>query len=144
MHDFASTFAHQSVSTEQFKWMVEKHMKPEMDLEGNRLMDWFFREWVYGAELPSYHLDYWLAKGDNGKPVLQGKLTQSGVSETFRMRVPVYVKFASKPVPIGYLNLTGNHTGEFRAALPEEPKKVLLNANYDILCAEADVKQVKN
>src|SRR5262249_54734791 len=53
MHDFTSTFAHHSVSTENFAWMVNKHMKPYMDLEGNKRMDWFFREWVYATELPS-------------------------------------------------------------------------------------------
>jgi hypothetical protein len=29
---------------EDFKAMVEKHMTPEMDLEGNHRMDWFFNE----------------------------------------------------------------------------------------------------
>jgi hypothetical protein len=144
MHDFTATFAHQSVSTEAFRWIVDKHMTPQMDLEGNKKMDWFFREWIYGTELPSYRLEYSVTKGDNGKPLLTGKVTQSGVSDRFRMRVPIYVKFSGKPVRIGSLGLTGNHTGEFRAPLPEEPKKVLLNANYDILCAEAEVKDVKD
>jgi hypothetical protein len=34
--------------------MMEKHMTPEMDLEGNHKMDWFFNEYVYGTALPSY------------------------------------------------------------------------------------------
>jgi hypothetical protein len=32
--------------------------------------------------------------------------------------------------------------GEFRAELPEEPKNVMLNANYDVLCSEAAAKRV--
>ncbi len=143
MQDFAATFAHHSVSTEEFKWVAEKHMKPDMDLEGNKRMDWFFREWVYGTELPSYRLEYSIAKGPAGKPVLQGKLTQSGVSDSFRMRIPIYAKFGAKTRTVGYMALSGNHTGEFRVELPEEPKKIMLNANFDILCAEAEVKQIR-
>jgi hypothetical protein len=138
MHDFTSTFAHQNVSTEGFKWIVEKHMKPQMDLDGNHRMDWFFNAWVYGTELPSYSLEYSL-----DKRVLSGKLTQSGVSDGFRMRVPVYVKVGTRNVMIAAFSMAGNRTHEFRAELPEQPKKVLLNANYDILCAQADVKQVR-
>jgi hypothetical protein len=113
-----------------------------MDLDGNKRMDWFFEEWVYGTELPSYSLEYSMAKED-GKPVLHGRLTQSGVSDRFRMRVPVYVKQGNKTVLVGAVGVSGNRTVEFRAALPAEPKKVMLNANYDVLCAKQEVKQVK-
>jgi hypothetical protein len=142
MRDFTSTFANRSVTTEDFQRIVEKHMKPEMDLEGNRRMDWFFREWVYGTELPSYKLEYSLAH-EGGKPVLHGKLTQSGVSGGFRMRVPIYAKLGAKNVLIGALNMAGNRAREFRAELPEAPKQVLLNASYDVLCADAEVKRVR-
>jgi hypothetical protein len=135
MHDFTSQFAHRTVSTEQFQFVVERHMKPTMDLEGNKKMDWFFREWVYGTELPTYHLEYVVKKGEaGGKPTLEGKLTQSGVSESFRMPVPVYVKLGSKTVIAGHMDIVGNRTAEFKVILPEEPKKVFLNANYDVLC----------
>jgi hypothetical protein len=142
MHDFTSTFAHRAVSTEDFARIVSKHMTPTMDLAGDHTMDWFFREWVYGAELPSYVLEYSIAK-EGGKPVLIGKLTQNGVSDSFRMRVPIYVEFGEKPIAIGALNLTGNQTRDFRAPLPGVPKKVLLNASYDVLCAEAEVRQAR-
>jgi hypothetical protein len=143
MHDFTSTFAQKSVTTEGFKSIVEKHMKPAMDLDGSHRMDWFFDEWVYGTELPSYSLEYSLHKGEGGKTWLRGKLTQSGVSERFRMRVPVYVKVGAKMVGIGGFRMAGSGTKEFRAELPEEPKKVLLNVNYDILCGEVEVRQVR-
>jgi hypothetical protein len=144
MHDFTATVAHQPVSTEVFKYIVEKHMKPSMDLDGNKRMDWFFAEWVYGTELPSYSLEYSMGKGEDGKPVLNGKLTQSGVSEAFRMRVPVYVKSGDKTIRIGAVGVPGNRTVEFRAALPPNAKKALLNANYDVLCAKSEAKEVKD
>ncbi len=46
---------------------VNRHVKKSMDLEGNGRADWFFREWVYGIEIPSYHLDYSLTPAEQGK-----------------------------------------------------------------------------
>ncbi len=143
MHDFTSRFAHRSVSTEEFQWLVERHMKPQMDLAGNRGMDWFFNEWVYGMEIPSYRLEYSLTKGEGGKPLLQGKIFQSGVSDTFRMAPAVYVKLAKRSLLAGRVSVAGNSSAEFKVLLPEEPKRVMLNANYDVLGPEPDVKQVK-
>lgn len=142
IRDFTSEFANRGVTTEAFKEVVEKHMKPDMDLEGNHRMDWFFREWVYGTELPTYKLEYSLTR-ENGKPMLEGKLTQSSVSPQFRMRVPIYARLGTKTIVIGALNMTGDSTREFRAEMPEEPRQVLLNASYDVLCADAEVKRVE-
>ncbi len=50
MHDFVATYLHKNASTESFKLIVEKHMKPSLDSgRGTARMDWFFREWVYGT-----------------------------------------------------------------------------------------------
>ena len=55
MKDFIQTHFNQDVSTEDFKAAVEK------GIGGN--MDWFFNEWVYGIEMPSYRFDYQLSDG---------------------------------------------------------------------------------
>jgi hypothetical protein len=143
MQDYVKTLSNQSVSTEDFKWMVEKHMKPAMDADGNRRMDWFFNEWVYGTEVPSYHLEYSIATEKGAKPVLNAKLTQSGVSVRFKMPVPVYAELEGKKLLIGSMLMNGNSTGEFRAKLPETPKRILLNANHDVLTDKEEVKQVR-
>jgi Carboxypeptidase regulatory-like domain len=145
MHDYVKTYANQSASTEDFKWIVEKHMKPAMDLEGNHRMDWFFNEWVYGTEVPSYHLEYSVvAPVEKGsQPIVTGKLTQSGVSPTFKMRVPVYGEFENKKITIGSLAIAGNNTVDFKVAVPEVPKKLLLNVNHDILTDKEDVKRTR-
>src|SRR5207253_138814 len=81
MKDFVQTNFNRDVSTEDFKRIVEKHMSKDMDLDGNQRLDWFFNEWVYGTEMPSYRFEYQL--GADGT-TLSGKITQSGVSETLR------------------------------------------------------------
>jgi hypothetical protein len=140
MHDYVKTNTNQNASTEDFLAAVNRHMKKELDLERNGRADWFFREWVYGTEIPRYHLDYSLSPADQGKMLLTGKVTQSGVSDGFIMAVPVYVDFEGRPQRIGSAELRGNKTSnEFKVLLPRKPKRILINANHDILAAESSV-----
>jgi aminopeptidase N len=143
MQDYIKQFANQAVSSEQFVAMVEKHMKPMMDLDGNHRMTWFFHEWLYGTDVPSYRLEYALTPDAGGKEQLSGKLTQSGVSPEFKMPVPIFADFAGKNVRVGVMILQGNSTKEFKVLLPEKPKHVLLNLNHDILTDHEEVKLLK-
>jgi hypothetical protein len=118
-------------------------MTPQMDLEGNHRMDWFFREWVYGTEVPSYLLEYSVAAEKGKRAVVSGKLTQSGVSPAFKMSVPIYGEFQGRKTVIGIVDIAGNTSAEFKTTVPETPKHILLNVNYDVLADKAEVKQVK-
>ncbi len=137
MRDFVKSEFNRNVSTERFKFYVEKHMTPAMDLDGNKRMDWFFNQWVYGTEVPRYRLDYTLTEAD-GKPLLTGKVTQSEVSPNFKMSVPLYLDFDGNIVRLGEARVTGNSTTpEFKIALPQKPKRVLMNYHYDVLASES-------
>ena len=137
MRDFVKANFNQNVSTERFKSYVEKHMTPAMDLDGNKRMDWFFNEWVYGTEIPRYRLDYSLTEAD-GKTLLTGKVTQSDVSPGFKMVVPLYLDFDGKIMRLGEARVFGNSaTPEFKIALPQKPKRVLINYHHDVLAAES-------
>lgn len=138
MRDFVKEHYQQNTSTESFKRIVEKHMKPVMDMDGNKRMDWFFRQWVYGTELPRYRFDYRLEPQSDGKVLLKGTLTQSDVSAHFKMPVPLYLDFDGKPMRIGEFRITGNTTTpEFQVMLPQKPKRVLINAWQDVLAIES-------
>lgn len=143
MQDFVKTYTHRNASTESFQEIVEKHMTPAMDLEGNRKMDWFFREWVHGKEIPKYRMDYSYKQGAGEKVVLVMKITQSDVSPNFLMRVPVYVDFDGRLSKMGSLSMKGSDTSPpIEVELPRKPRRVLLNAYHDILAAEAVVKEM--
>jgi hypothetical protein len=64
-------------------------MTPEMDLDKNGTMNWFFDEWVYGTDVPAYKFEYQIA-ADGAVP---GKITQFEVSKNFVMIVPIYLDF---------------------------------------------------
>jgi len=138
MHDFVKTHFNQNASTESFKRVVEKHMTPGMDIDGNKRMDWFFDEWVYGTELPRYKMEYSLTPDASGKVLLKLSVTQSGVSDRFKMLVPVYLDFDGKITRLGEATVIGNSTTpEFKVMLPQKPKRVLINAFHDVLAAES-------
>jgi hypothetical protein len=143
MRDFVKQFTNRAVSTEDFKSLVEKHMKPGMDVDGNHRMDWFFNDWVYGTDIPSYRLEYSLTPGKNGKQSLAGKLTQSGVSPEFKMVVPVFAEFADKKMHLGAAAIHGNSTVDFKVILPARPRRVLLNLNHDVLTDKEEVTLMK-
>ena len=143
MQDYVKQFANQSVSTENFEMLVAQHMKPAMDLQRNHRMDWFFGEWLFGTDVPSYHLEYSLVPDKDGKVLLTVKLSQSGVSAGFAMPVPIFADFAGKKVRVAVAAMIGNSTADFKVRLPEAPKHVLLNINHDVLTDREEVKQIK-
>ncbi|HEX8289489.1 MAG TPA: hypothetical protein VF556_16015, partial [Pyrinomonadaceae bacterium] len=127
------------VSTEDFKAIVEKHITPEMDIDKNGKMDWFFDQWVYGTDVPAYKFQYNLTKS-GGKSILNAKLTQSGVSDNFVMAVPVYLDFGNGWTKLGAVTITGNKTLDLNnVELPEGIKKVTIGAMSDVLATKIEV-----
>ena len=142
MKDFVQTFRNQNVSTEAFQISVEKHMKPQMDVDGNKRMDWFFAPWVYGTQVPSYRLEYSLAAGQGTEYVLSGKFSQGGVAKGFHMPAWLYLDFDGSLVRVGKLVVDGESSKDIKITLPRKPKRVLLNANHDVLATSVEVKQL--
>ena len=130
MQDFIKSHYNEDVSTEDLKKTVEKHMTKQMDLDGNGRMDWFFNEWVYGIEMPRYRFEYQLAADGLS---LSGQITQSGVSDKFKMLVPVYADFGKGFVRIGAATITGNSSVELKNV------KFPTVANRAAICALDDI-----
>jgi carboxypeptidase family protein/peptidase M1-like protein len=137
MHDFVKTHYNQNATTESFKAIVERHMKPGMDLDGNKTMNWFFDQYVYGTEIPRYRLDYTLTPDSDGKVMLKCTLAQSDVSPNFKMLVPIYLDFDGKILRLGEATLVGSKSTEFQVKLPQRPKRVLINYYHDVLASES-------
>ncbi len=138
MRDFVKTYTNSAATTEDFKAIVEKHMTPEMDLDGNHRMDWFFNEYVYGTALPTYKIESSFQPMTDGTS-LHFKLSQSGVDAKFRMLVPIYLETADgRVVFLGRVGLLGNTAMEQAVPLKgvkEQPKRAIVNYRYDVLAA---------
>jgi aminopeptidase N len=132
MHDFVQTYFNHDISTEDFKRIVEKHMSKDMDLDENQRLDWFFNEWVYGTEIPSYRFEYQLSP--DGTAISSGRITQSGVSDNFKMLVPIYVDFGKGLARIGSAKLIGNTSVEINDLKLGQPiKRAAICAMDDVL-----------
>jgi hypothetical protein len=129
MQDFIKSHYNEDVSTEDFKQIVEKHMTKQMDLDENGRMDWFFNEWVYGTEMPSYRFEYHLDGAG-----ISAQITQSGVSDNFKMLVPVYVDFGKGWARIGSATIIGNSSVDLnKIKLPPGAKRAAICAQDDVL-----------
>jgi aminopeptidase N len=134
MRDFVQQHLNRNASTESFQVIAEKHMLPGMDLEGNHSLNWFFRQWVYGTTVPRYKFEFTLTDMDGGRCQLKAKLTQSEVGPNFAMLVPLYADFDGKIVRLGTIRMFGDSTNDtIQVMLPSRPKRVMINANHDVL-----------
>ena len=125
MREFVSTYAGKNPGTGDFRRIVEKHM--------GEPMDWFFNQWVYGTEIPQYDLKYSLKDGGDGKTLAQVSLTQSEVSDSFRMRIPLYFHLNGRMGTLGLLQIQGSSTVAHEITLPFRPEKITLDEFHSVL-----------
>ena len=129
MKEYYDTYKGKDATTKDFQGLTEQYTGIEMD--------WFFNQFVYGTELPEYEFKYVLDKASDGLYYANCTITQSNVSESFKMYVPVEIEF---PNGKAYLRLLiDKPLYEFKLPpLAEKPKKIRLNPFESVL---AKVKQ---
>jgi Peptidase family M1 domain len=139
MQDFVNTYRGRAATTEDFKAMVEKHMTKVMDVEGNHKMDWFFNEYVYGTQLPTYKFDFSFDNSPEGDVIFNFNVTQSNVDKDFRMVVPLYLELeGGKIVFLGRVPISGNSTVPGKVplkGLKTKPRRALINYYDDVLAS---------
>jgi Peptidase family M1 domain len=139
MQDFVNTYRGKPATTEDFKAIVEKHMTQQMDVDGNHKMDWFFDDYVYGTQLPSYKIDYKFDNAPNGDVQFSFDLTQSNVDGKFKMLVPIYLELDNGHMYLlGRAHVTGSTTIKDSVplkGLKNPPHRALLNYYDDVLAS---------
>ena len=137
MQDYCKTFDNKAASTEDFKAIVEKHMIRGMDLDGNHKMDWFFNQYVYGTGMPQYTFHASLEPTPDGKTHVKGEITRTGVPDTWKDAIPLYIHIGDKSQKVGTLaSRSANEPLDFMIA--GKVDRVSINDNEDLL---AEVKQ---
>jgi Peptidase family M1 domain/Carboxypeptidase regulatory-like domain len=133
MHDFITSQRDRSASSESFKSVAEKHITKRMDLQKNGRLDWFFREWVMGTEVPRYTFKYEMQPVEGGTFKIHTEITQSDVDPNFAMLLPVFADFGGGMVRLLQVEMVGNSSRTITINVDKKPKKVALNALRDIL-----------
>src|SRR6266849_2446412 len=133
MHDFMESHREIPASSESFKKIAEKHMTKKMDLQQNGRLDWFFREWVLGTQVPRYSFKYEVQPAEGGKFKIHGEITQSEVDDSFARFVPIFADFGVGMARLSQVPIAGNSTRAFNYVVDRKPKKVAINAYKEIL-----------
>ncbi len=138
MRDFTDTHHNKAASTEDFKAMVEKHITPNMDVDGNKKMDWFFNQYVYGTGFAEYTFKYNVEPLPDNKWKVSATLDRANVPDNWKDILPLYVTTGGRTIRIGWLTSRNARENIELPPLPFKPERVAINVNEDIL---ADVKQ---
>ena len=135
LQDFVSSQSDKNPSTRDFQTVVERHMTPVLDAAGDGRMDWFFRQWVDGTEIPHFTPKLEVNRVEDGKYRIHGTVTQEGVSEGFRSLAGLYVETKGEVTRVGLIPLSGRTTVpvDLTVSLPRAPEHVLVNALHDVL-----------
>lgn len=130
LQDFYQLYRGKEATTAQFQALVEKYTGIEMD--------WFFRQWVYRNELPTYEFTYSYDTDSTGAEIVKGQIVTKNVADDFKMFVPLEIQFAGDKK--AYIRLLVDQP-VFNFTLPglaERPRRLVLNPFESVL---AKVKQ---
>jgi hypothetical protein len=135
LKDFVAAQADKNPSTKDFQAAVEKHMTPAMDAAGDGKMDWFFRQWVDGTEIPRITQKLETTALDGGRYRIRGSVSQEAVSADFRSMAVLYGESKGEVARIGVIPLKGSQTVpvDLTVSLPRPPDRVLVNVLHDVL-----------
>jgi hypothetical protein len=131
MRDFYRQYEGRRASTEDLRKVVEKHIGTDMG--------WFFDQFVYGSEIPTYRVAHRSEKTADGQWKVKLRVRQENVPEGFRMYVPVTLDLGKKQVGRFRVKVEGPVTELELPPVPAEPKKVTFNDLEGVL---AEVKTV--
>ena len=97
-------------------------------------MDWFFDQWVYGVEVPTYRPDLEVSPVVDGLSpfVLHGRIRQDDVSDGFKMPVPVRLTFDDYPSMTHRVWIDAAEV-MVELPLPARPTRVEFNYQHAVL-----------
>jgi len=133
LHTLVTKYAYRALSTNDLQHEVEAVMQPGMDLEGGHSMEWFFEQWVRGAGIPRYRVDFTTHHSEKGY-LVKGKLYQEGVPRSFIASVPLYSGSAGHGAFLATVTATGPETS-FHFLTPVAPHKIVIDPQMTLLCA---------
>jgi aminopeptidase N len=141
MKDFVERHRNNAASTDDFRRVANEHFARSPLGKKYKMTDlnWFFRQWVYNTELPSYKLEYSIQDQPDGSVVVSGNVLQEGVPEKFFMPLPLVFTFGGERYANGTVHAYGPKT-PFQIKLPQRPSKVELDAHRWVLSEKTETK----
>ncbi len=130
MRDFYQTYQGKRASTEDFR-IAEKHLGADLG--------WFFDQWIYGTDIPTYRVAYRTVPAENGQYRVKLQVRRQNVGEDFQMYVPVTLDLGNDRVARVRVKVRGPKSEIELPLMPAKPKAVIFNDLDGVL---AEVKMV--
>ncbi len=131
MRDFYRTYQGKRASTEDFRRIAEQHL--------NLDLGWFFDQWIYGTEIPTYRVAYRTDETENGQYRIKLRVRQENVADSFQAYVPVALDLGNDRVARLRVKVRGALTEVDLPLMPAKPKAVRFNDLSGVL---GEVKMV--
>lgn len=127
--DFVKTYKGTRASTLDFKKIVEKHT--------GQNMNWFFEQWIYGIDVPTYTYSYDIFK--KGEYWVDLQVSQTDVPADFKMLIPVTVQTDNEKKNTRLIDMEGAKKFFRLGPFKSQPQKVTFNA-FDGVLARVRLK----
>jgi aminopeptidase N len=140
MRDFVNRYHDGFASTDDFRRVANEHFAktPIARTYGINNLNWFFSQWVYQADLPSYQLVYHFEDQPDGKVLITGNVLQENAPANWFMVLPLALTFG-KQTGVTTVNAYGPTT-PFKIRLPSRPNKVELDPKRWVLSEKTSTK----
>jgi hypothetical protein len=141
MRDFVNRHRDGVASTDDFRLVANEHFVKTPIARTYRMssLDWFFSQWVYQSDLPSYRMEYQLQDQPDGKVLLTGNVVQEGAPVEWFMVLPVGLTFGGKTA-FSTVAADGPKA-PFSIKLPSRPSKVDLDPDRWVLSENTSTKR---
>lgn len=143
MADFVERFRNNYASTDDFRIVANEHFArtPLAQKYGLKDLNWFFKQWVYQSEHPSYQLEYQIVPQPDGSVIMKGNVIQENVPEKWFMPLPILFTFDGDKQGQALVHAYGPKT-PFEMKIPMKPKKVELDPQRWILSDKTSTKSL--
>ena len=132
MRDFFQRFNGRRAFTEDFRAAAERAAGEDLG--------WFFDQWVYRADVPTYRFASRTERTPEGKYKVTCRVEQRDVPPGFRMPVPIRIDFADGRFTWTRI-LVQSPSAEFELPLMDlAPKAIVFNDLQSVLCRMEPMK----
>ncbi len=116
-----------SASTASFQAVAEEVVGSDLD--------WFFQQWVYGSDIPTYRFAHRYEQQPDGSVKATVRVRQERVPDGFQMLVPVLVDFGADGSAVVPIAVAGPESVVELPLLPRVPDRIEFNP-YEAVLAE--------
>lgn len=128
LYEFAQLADSRTFSNRDFIELAEKHYGASLD--------WFFRAWLFDAELPEYDVRYRIEKGENGF-MISGRAKTEKVGADYSMSVIMRVELEKGEDRFFREQLAAPETEFQLGPFESRPKELFFNEFLGVLCKQS-------